>query len=85
MMPGIAVVMLNINRMSFANHVPLRWRNFRKNIPCIGVESTVFQMAHFLVELPKGRGSRPLSTQATVRPVQRLMALMTQSFLFLSL
>jgi len=41
-MASIAVIMFNVNRVSFANNMSFRRQNFGKCIPVIGVKNAVF-------------------------------------------
>lgn len=53
-MASIAVVMLNVNCMSFADDMALRWQNLGEGVPMVSIESAVLQMSHFLVEPSEG-------------------------------
>jgi len=54
MMSGVAIIVLDINRMRFTDDMALRWKHLGKSIPIICIESTVGQMLHLVVESPEG-------------------------------
>jgi len=40
--PGVGIILLNGNRVFFANDEAISWQNLGKRIPVIGIECTTF-------------------------------------------
>ena len=91
-MTGVAVVAFDGDGILLADNMPVFGQHIGEGVPVVGVECTIRQVLHFVVEPSEGCSitrsrclqARPPSTQATVRPVARSRALMIHFLFFLT-